>query len=207
MKIALLFPMREEAAPFLDYTSEPEGNEEARYLTRDGDSVLVYLTGVGKVATATAVSEIILSDKPDAVLMAGSACCLTNTAPFTVFLPLSFSQADFDFDSKIEALEHNCFYEAIRESSARGLRLSNFISGDFFLEGASRKKELYLSFEAEVYDMESAAAAYVCTKYNVPFYCIRIITDNINGSEEDFERNLPEAAKRLCDALLAYFSL
>ena len=62
--------------------------------------------------------------------------------------------------------------------------------------------EMMLKNDASVKDMEAAALGWVAEMLSVPFFCIKVITDIVDGdrtTEEEFLENLSTAAKSLQD--------
>lgn len=77
----------------------------------------------------------------------------------------------------------------------------NVVTGDHFISSDKQVKKFpyFLKHNSDVVDMETAAFGHVCSKYSVPFYAIRAISDSIydnDQSEEQFNDNLKKYALR-----------
>jgi adenosylhomocysteine nucleosidase len=77
------------------------------------------------------------------------------------------------------------------------IREGIIVSGDAFVASDQMKIELHQRLGADAVDMESAAVAYVCDVYLVPFIAIRSFSDSADGMAMlDFRRFFKTAAHR-----------
>ena len=184
-----------------------------------GRSVVVCLSGIGKVhaaAAATVMSErfagigLIINLGVAGGIMPGIRQGELVVATEAV-------QHDFDavaegypkgrvagyqktgFDSDPSAVEKMC---AVLEN--RGFRYHKGIiaSGDQFIWDKQKARALYTEFGALACDMETAAIAHVCDLFGKKILGIRSISDNADGSAaEDYQAFAEKAAQRSITAV------
>lgn len=158
--------------------------------TIGSNTVVMCGSGIGKVNAALAAQRLILSCLPDCIISTGVAggmspelrpkqvvastevvyhdvwCGEPNEWGQVQGLPARF-KADEAILSKI--------------SVVKGL----FTSGDEFVTSATRENDIRIWFpEALTIDMESGAIAQTCYVYQVPFVCIRVVSDVCGDDRE-----------------------
>ena len=76
-------------------------------------------------------------------------------------------------------------------------------SGDWFGRDLPRAHRIRDRFGALVCDMEAAAAAQVCLRNQVPFRCLKVVSDHLDhpAQYQQYQDNLPGAVARLGQAL------
>ena len=77
-------------------------------------------------------------------------------------------------------------------------------SGDYFMstQTFSPEQVAALSKEWDLFDMEAYAAALFCRNHGIPFYCLKAVSDNLDGSLKDW-RSILSSIRRQFTALLA----
>ena len=67
-------------------------------------------------------------------------------------------------------------------------------SGDYFMSTQTFSPEQVkaLSQEYDLFDMEAFAAARFCSLHDIPFYCFKAVSDNLDGSLKDWAAILGE---------------
>ena len=74
--------------------------------------------------------------------------------------------------------------------SVKGIKTGRLGTGDLFLSDKALKAQFSKEFAVNAFDMESAAAAGVCLRYDIPFISVRKISDDAeNGAEQYREMN------------------
>ncbi len=175
MKPTLVFAMKEEAQDVFD----------------DYD---VLFTGVGKVNAAYALSTHIAKNNPQMIINMGTAGSRKH-AGGTVINPTQFVQRDMDvtalgfekyktpFSDDPVVIEHGQRFE--------GLDTGVCGSGDDFATG-----EEAASFDCV--DMEAYALSLICQRGDLPFACLKFISDGADdGADVDWNESLKTAAKAL----------
>ncbi|MBR3672227.1 MAG: hypothetical protein IKN68_06325 [Spirochaetia bacterium] len=67
-------------------------------------------------------------------------------------------------------------------------------SGDYFMstQTFSPQQVQELSTQYDLFDMEAYAAAQFCRLYDIPFYCFKAVSDNLDGSFKDWRTILSQ---------------
>ena len=67
-------------------------------------------------------------------------------------------------------------------------------SGDYFMSTQTFSPEQVrtLSAQYDLFDMEAYAAACFCKMHGIPFYCLKAVSDNLDGSLKDWRTILGE---------------
>jgi nucleoside phosphorylase len=94
-------------------------------------------------------------------------------------------------------LVHDCI-----ELSADG---ASVFSGDYFMSTQTFSPEQVkaLSQEYDLFDMEAYAAAQFCKMYDIPFYCLKAVSDNLDGNLKDWRSILADIRFRFTALLNA----
>ncbi|CAM9489627.1 unnamed protein product [Chrysoparadoxa australica] len=72
------------------------------------------------------------------------------------------------------------------------------------LDHTERDREIMEANDASVKDMEAAAVAWACELHGVPLFCIKVVTDIVDGdrpAQDEFLENLGKAAHSLQEAM------
>lgn len=178
--------------------------------TVGNNCVVASQCGIGKVNAALGAYSVIKNFSPDLVIntgVAGGASKSINVmdivvadkvvyhdvwcGPGTVWGEAAGCPLYFTCDEK---------YNAIALKQGAGNVVSGLIcSGDQFIASMAEVEKIQSHFpDAAAVDMESAAIAQVCYKQNVPFMCLRVISDSPGASHnnsvqyENFWEEAPE---------------
>lgn len=210
---AILYAMGKEIAPpFLG--GEAVDNPAGLELYRLNSDLLVCVGGIGKVNTALAVQLLIDRFGVDTLWNAGVTGCFYDDPPGTLLAVSHCVQHDMDTFGDPPGLIPGL--ELIRlpcvgaEDAAARLTAAGFpchtgvvASGDWFGRDFERAERIRDRFGARVCDMEAGAAAHVCLKNQVPFHCLKVVSDHLfhPSQYEEYQANLPAAVERLNRAL------
>ena len=196
MKIIVLFPTRSEAKYF------------------DREDVLTRFSGVGITSSAYMTTKLILSERPDVIIMAGIAgvykeskykigdCVIVSKeheADLGFFLDdgfkhLSDMNLDMDFDI-VSSLTSPHLESDLPLPLGVANTMNSAISPFVKTEGV------------DVESMEGSPFFYVCMKEGVRFYEVRSISNLVETSHKDWDyetsiRNMSEGVNKLIDYLL-----
>ena len=71
---------------------------------------------------------------------------------------------------------------------------ASIFSGDYFMSTQTFSPEQVkeLSQQYDLFDMEAYAAARFCQMYDIPFYCLKSVSDNLDGNLKDWRSILAE---------------
>ena len=88
------------------------------------------------------------------------------------------------------------------ELSADG---ASVFSGDYFMstQTFSPEQVKQLSQQYDLFDMEAYAAAQFCKMYDIPFYCLKAVSDNLDGNLKDWRGILADIRARFTELLNA----
>ena len=152
-------------------------------------------TGVGKVQAAHQLTKEIQNSTPSKIVNVGSVGS-SNFEMGKVVNPTSFYQRDMD----ATALGFEEFHTPFSEGAVPlvyGERLSEVPeaicgSGDNFVNATTHDKPY------NIIDMESYALAYVAQQYNIPFLCLKYVTDGSDSTAaSDWQNQVHKTAKKL----------
>ena len=78
-------------------------------------------------------------------------------------------------------------------------------SGDYFMSTQTFSPEQVkaLSAQYDLFDMEAYAAAKFCQMHSLPFYCLKAVSDNLDGSIKDWRTILGDIRVRFTELLKA----
>ncbi|MBR1927344.1 MAG: hypothetical protein IJ840_06300 [Bacteroidales bacterium] len=80
---------------------------------------------------------------------------------------------------------------------------ASIFSGDYFMSTQTFSPEQVkaLSRQYDLFDMEAYAAARFCEMYGIPFYCLKAVSDNLDGNLKDWRGILADIRARFTEAL------
>lgn len=178
--------------PLLVFALETEAQEEFSEFQK-------IFIGIGKVNATYHLTKAILKYTPDIVINLGTAgstkfnkrsvvCCNQFIQRDMEVTALGFQKFETPFSNGEIILNH-------------GLELENLPKG---ICGSGDQFEMeHNNHEYNVIEMEAYALAKVCKEENLPFLCLKYISDGADGNAvEDWTTEVKKAAKKLRRALL-----
>ena len=80
---------------------------------------------------------------------------------------------------------------------------ASIYSGDYFMSTQTFSPEQVkaLSEQYDLFDMEAYAAAQFCKMYGIPFYCLKAVSDNLDGNLKDWRSILADIRVRFTELL------
>ena len=86
------------------------------------------------------------------------------------------------------------------ELSADG---ASIFSGDYFMstQTFSPEQVKQMSQQYDLFDMEAYAVAQFCRMYDIPFYCLKAVSDNLDGNLKDWRGILADIRARFTELL------
>ncbi len=188
-----------------------------------GKSVVVAVSGVGKVNAAICTQTMCLKYSPNFIINSGVAGGLEKSLNICdVVVASAVIQHDMDtsplgdpvgFVSGIDLVDIPCdekisniLFEASAENGIHAL-MGKIVSGDQFINSAEKKKYLVDTFDAYACEMEAASIGHVAYKNNVPFCILRSISDNADGSSHlSYTEFVEAAAKNLVKVMKSFLA-
>lgn len=165
--------------------------EESRDVFHDCD---VLYTGIGKINAAYALGKYLHSEKPSLIINMGTAGSRKHQAG-TIVNCTSFVQRDMD----VTFLGFEKFQTPFSNDPVvieHGHKVEGYIqgvcgTGDNFdiTENAN---------QFDVVDMEAYALALICKRENIPFFCLKYVSD---GANDDAGHDWNAALQRAAEAL------
>lgn len=179
MKPLLVFAMKEESQDvFSDYD--------------------VLHTGIGKVNASYGLAKRIVQERPEVVVNMGTAGSRLH-AGGSIINPTRFVQRDMD----VTPLGFEKFQTPFSNDPIEiehGIRVDNLIGGVCGTGDNFDASEAAGAFD--VVDMEAYALALICKREDIPFLCLKYVSDGADDeAHNDWNAALHHAAKKLRDAL------
>lgn len=204
--IAIICAMDEEAKGLIsdigDCTAHVVGNFKFYEGTLCGQNVVVSGCGVGKVCAATVTAVAIEKFAPELVINSGVAGGTPPLNQGDMVIPEKSVEHDYYAPD-----EQTVYYMSDKKVSAAlkkacvklgyPVKTCTIATGDSFIDKPEKVAELKQKFNAEAFDMESAAIAKTCRMFGVKCALVRSISDNgVDDNMKSFYEFLSEAAKR-----------
>ena len=103
-------------------------------------------------------------------------------------------------DGVVQAHAYSYFYHYCIEVSGDG---ASVFSGDYFMstQTFSPEQVKQLSQQYDLFDMEAYAVAQFCRMYDIPFYCLKAVSDNLDGNLKDWRSILADIRARFTELL------
>ncbi len=219
MKIGIIVAMSKELAMILpllsDATVETRGAVTLHRGRIGGNDIAVMQCGIGKVNAAIGAVSLIDAFSPDLVINTGVAAGAGDDIR-GMYIVVADSLAHHDFWCIGEEWGHvpGCprlfpaEVPAVAEKS--GAKKGLIASGELFISRKEEIDSIRSHFpEVKAVDMESAAIAQACCLRQVPFMCLRVISDSPwtshdNSSQyEDFWTEAPQKSFAAVSEILA----
>jgi adenosylhomocysteine nucleosidase len=177
----VLFALRREAQPFYrEFRPQqrfPGAPCRARFCGPEWLTVLVVETGVGATAIEKALGWVVdkpvfgnLAYRPKLVLSAGFAGALREEQ----------AVGDVILATEVVDTEGNCWATTWPGEWQPPLPRGRFLCSSHLVGDPEQKRRLGIQHDAIAVDMESAAVARLCTKHEIPFGCVRAISDAVH---------------------------
>ena len=204
--IAIICAMDEEAKGLIsdigNCTVHVVGNFKFYEGTLCGQNVVVSGCGVGKVCAATVTAVAIEKFAPELVINSGVAGGTPPLNQGDMVIPEKSVEHDYYAPD-----EQTVYYMSDKKVSAAlkkacvtlgyPVKTCTIATGDSFIDKPEKVAELKQKFNAEAFDMESAAIAKTCRMFGVKCALVRSISDNgVDDNMKSFYEFLSEAAKR-----------
>ena len=186
-------------------------------------TVVIAVSGVGKVNAAICTQTMCLKYSPEFIINSGVAGGLEKSLNICdVVVASAVIQHDMDtsplgdpvgFISGINIVDIPCdtnisntLFDASTENGIHTL-MGKIVSGDQFINSSEKKKYLVDTFNAYACEMEAASVGHVAYKNNVPFCILRSISDNADGSSHlSYTEFVEAAAKNLVKVMKSFLS-
>jgi adenosylhomocysteine nucleosidase len=214
--IGIIGAMTEELEALLENLQNRQDVQHGPFILHsgslEGKQVLLAQCGIGKV-NAAALTQLMILQKVDRIIFTGVAGAVdTSLRVGDIVISTDALQHDSDVRAlgyKLGEVPGESFSwqadEGLLElafTAARTLEGINVIkgrilSGDQFIASVEKVNELRETFQGACAEMEGAAVAQVCSKWNIPFVIIRSMSDSADhDATVNFREFTPLAAAR-----------
>lgn len=210
-KIAIICAFDDEVEYFIQKYNL--NNDITSYFKIDDNDVVLIKCGVGKVNSAMYTQKIIDKFKPDYIINSGCSGALTLDLPlygvaisnhvfYHDFYPIEIMKKYTPNNGIIKSDKYliDLAVDACKQLNINNYDILNIATGDCYVTD-SKKVEEIRSLDAKIVDMESAAIGHVCNINNIPFVCIRSISDFADGKEID-EKNSSKLAAMITEKVI-----
>ena len=166
------------------------------------DSIFIYEIGIGKVNALVAIAKL-----HQQILQAGIQPILINVGTVgsinfpigEVIYPEYYAQGDAYTDGFF--LENTTFLTGKGLISSVDFKEFDYtkaiLTSDRFMNTTTSFYKEVCDLNVLAYDMEAYALAYYCHLNKLPFYAIKIVSDNCDGTVKDWENILGAISKKL----------
>ena len=202
MTIGFLIAMENEYEPFLDKLGKIRRVEKicgAEFCLYDHgkNTVVLAKSGIGEIAAASAASILISRYDCDRILNFGLVGGLTDLSLGEVVAVRDVVHYDCDitpFGYELGAAVDTVSpylpadNSILPQKKVGVLPMLRLASGDKFIADEERKAWLLSQFSADICDMEEEGGALTCTRADVPFTMIKVVSDGADsGAVLDFK--------------------
>lgn len=183
--------------------------------------VVVGLCGVGKVAAGISTAQFIERYQPEAIINTGVAGGLKeyeNVYDIVISKKLTYHDWDTtpigDAASSLDCAQYLFTSDeqlvkkaeaSLKKVSGHNVYIGDIVSGDQFIVKSNVSRILEQFPSAIASEMEATSIAHGCDEYNVPFVCIRSLSDITvkEASHIDFL----EFVKKACDVSASFIEI
>lgn len=179
----------------------------------DGKDAVVATCGPGKVFAAVCAEAMILRYSPDIIINSGIAGSLSGALHIgDIAIADKVCQYDMDTSgcgdpvgmvSVVNMIYFPCDAKAVAaaEKTARKMGLNcekgTIATGDRFVASADEKQRINALFPSVACEMEGGAIGHACYINGVPFFVLRVISDEADGrATENYAEFSTAAAER-----------
>ena len=199
-KIGIVVADNMEFKPLFNYFLNKGGRETEIFSRKaicfqlDSTEFTAVFSGIGKV-NASAITAKLICNGCDCIMNYGLSGGIGGSAIGKFVIPDRFIEHDFDLTPLGYQLCEKPFQKYIYDADKKIISdikclipdaiVGTAVCGDKFITKKEDSDFFEKSFDAKTCDMETAAIASVCDMANVPFYCIRRVSD---GADENVEK-------------------
>ena len=217
-KIGLVVAIERELVALLesgkiDYTVLEEQPFSIFRFIYDDNEVFVAHSSAGQIDAALATQLLIIKYGAELILNYGVVGALSPKLKVGDLLAVTKTvkhDLDFSFEGvplgQYDDMQDRFFYPSegiIGLCEKDNITPAVLASGDQFIDGYNAKKRLADMFGADICDMEGAAIARTCYRYNIPWFSVKCISDSLDGGAVlEFGKYVTECGNRAFKYLL-----
>lgn len=222
MKIGIIAAMEPEVKHIIEALENKEKHTIANIDIYEGKiknhTVIVSLSGIGKVNSSINTTILIDHFKPDFVINSGIAGGSRGLKTFDLVVADKLTYSDFDCQifgyqfGQVPQMpqffysnkEYRTLFENYLTNKKLPFKTSTILTADSFRMSACEiKNEIDTVYAVE---MEGTSIAQTCYKLNTPFLSIRIISDILDSNDhiEEYNKFESESAKISSDIIVNF---
>lgn len=200
MKISIIGAMDVEVENLINDLNLKKNDKDNIYEGNiNNKHIILSKSGIGKVNSALNTQYIIDTYKPDYIINTGCAGSLlsklkvmdtviSSFVTYHDFKPIRIMKYSTPDNGNIKADENLInITKSILEEENKKYYITSIASGDCFITDENKRDEIYNETSCYAVDMESASIGHTARINNIPFVCIRTISDFADGND-DFEK-------------------
>ncbi len=167
--------------------------------------VVAIESGIGKVNAGFATATLAMDFKATHILNAGLSGAISELVREDILACTSFVECDFDLSAigyKLGEKSHEKDYVYYCDTKLlsyvpknQDIKQGAVGTGDIFLTDKQRKRLYHNVFSIKAFDMETAAIAAICDKFDLPFLSIRKISDDADDCSASAYREMNDRAE------------
>lgn len=167
---------------------------ESDYMPAD-DRIEVIYTGIGKLNAALKVSNYLKAQKEhntNYIILNIGTCGSPNYPVGSLVIPKKIYQGDTFIEEDFK--DHTSAYtnDILSLSFYKDALQADFVlSSDQFINTSSPFYQKFKDYNC-LFEMEAYAIASVASDGKIPFYCIKVVSDNCDGTQKDWENVLSQ---------------
>jgi adenosylhomocysteine nucleosidase len=208
--IGIIVAMESELSPYLEYehTIDKVGEKSFYHLQINNRSVVVVLSGIGKVNSTYATTLLIYKYHPSLIISTGVSGGLGICNVLDIVVGTATCQHDVDTSALGDPIGYvstvnKIYFGTSKEISQKFCDILNckkgvLACGDQFISDSNLSKSIVSKFDAIACDMESGAIGQICYIEKVPYVVIRCISD---GAGENAGLSFNNIVERASDIL------
>jgi adenosylhomocysteine nucleosidase len=169
------------------------------------EKVMLLKSGVGLMKAAKTLKETLDIYIPSIIISYGTAGKISpNMKIGNIILADSLIVEETEENIDIECHMLNMAKKWLANLKCKYF-LGTIISSTRLIENSNERDEFFLKYNASIVDMESGALAKISNDYQIPFICIRIVSDNADSSLKKLDV-LKETSKTNTKTIINVFS-
>lgn len=191
----IIFATEEEASSFLARYKRGRFEDLREGETQFDDSVLVTLTGLGKIKSTLRTERFLQENHPTRIIHVGT--CTALNEDYNVGDLIAADQV-FEGD-RIELAAPN-YPRMPLEVPFASLRTGTLVTQDHVAQDKSEKS--YWQRIADMSDMTGYAVAFVAATHGIPCHIVKVVTGHVNDDDKQFRKTRTASHDTVADFLL-----
>ncbi|MEJ2053179.1 MAG: hypothetical protein P8X42_04590 [Calditrichaceae bacterium] len=193
--ILIIAALKAELLPLIKHYNITQKQNVENGALYAGGNIHLLRTGIGIQSAGKVLTTYLKSYKPDKIMDIGAAGALTDKLDKGSIRQVTsiLNKANQKLVIKPLLPDRQAYENAVLFTSSKPV-----------LDGALRE-QLSMKYRAEMVDMEAFTLAEISAKANIPFHCIKIISDHADhDTVHDFQTNIGILSDTLCGLIIEF---